>query len=91
MLFAIGIEGIGAVTGRNLAQRFRSIEALMDASAEQIADTPGIGPIVGQLVHDQLQDERMRALIADLRGLGLRLEEEGPPPGEGPLADKTSC
>ena len=31
----------------------------------------------------------MRALIADLRGLGLHLEEEGPPPGEGPLAGKT--
>jgi DNA ligase (NAD+) len=89
VLFAIGIEGIGAVTGRNLAQRFRSIEALMNASAEQIADTPGIGPIVGQLVHEQLQDEQMRALIEDLRGLGLRLEEEGPPPGEGPLAEKT--
>jgi DNA ligase (NAD+) len=89
VLFAIGIEGIGAVTGRNLAQRFRSIDALMAASAEQVADTPGIGPIVGQLVHDQLQDEQMRALIADLRSVGLRLEEEGPPPGEGPLADKT--
>jgi DNA ligase (NAD+) len=89
VLFAIGIEGIGAITGRNLAQRFRSIEALMDASAEQIADTPGIGPIVGQLIHAQLQDEQMRALIADLRAVGLRLEEEGPPPGEGPLADKT--
>ena len=89
VLFAIGIEGIGAVTGRNLAQRFRSIEALSSASAEQIADTPGIGPIVGQLVHEQLQDEQMRALLADLRALGLRLEEEGPPPGEGPLADKT--
>ena len=30
----------------------------------------------------------MRALIEDLRGI-LRLEEEGPPPGEGPLAGKT--
>ena len=30
----------------------------------------------------------MRALIADLRELGLRFEEEGPPPGEGPLAGK---
>ncbi len=89
VLFAIGIEGIGAVTGRNLAQRFRSIDALMGAGAEQIANTPGIGPIVGQLVHDQLGGEQMRALIEDLRSLGLRLEEEGPPPGEGPLADKT--
>jgi DNA ligase (NAD+) len=89
VLFAVGIEGIGAVTGRNLAQRFRSVQALMGASAEQIADTPGIGPIVGQLIHEQLRDEQMRALLADLRQLGLRLEEEGPPPGEGPLADKT--
>jgi DNA ligase (NAD+) len=30
----------------------------------------------------------MRALIADLRELGLRLEEEGPPPEEGPLNGK---
>src|SRR3954453_8586031 len=42
VLFAIGIEGVGFVTGRNLAQRFRTIEALLDASAEQIAQTPGI-------------------------------------------------
>ncbi|HMJ04375.1 MAG TPA: NAD-dependent DNA ligase LigA [Conexibacter sp.] len=89
VLFAIGIEGIGAITGRNIAQRFRAVEALMAASAEQIADTPGIGPIVGQQIHDQLQDESMRVLIEDLRSLGLRLEEEGPPPGEGPLNGKT--
>ena len=42
-----------------------------------------------ELIHDQLADEQMRALIDDLRGVGLRFEEEGPPPGEGPLAGKT--
>jgi DNA ligase (NAD+) len=31
----------------------------------------------------------MRELIADLREQGLQFEEEGPPPGEGPLAGKT--
>jgi DNA ligase (NAD+) len=31
----------------------------------------------------------MLALIEDLRGQGLRFEEEGPPPGQGPLAGKT--
>jgi DNA ligase (NAD+) len=89
VLFAIGIEGVGFVTGRNLAQQFRSIDALLDASAEQVAETPGIGPIVAGLIHDQLADEQMRELIADLRGIGLQFEEEGPPPGEGPLAGKT--
>jgi DNA ligase (NAD+) len=89
VLFAIGIEGVGFVTGRNLAQRFRSIDALLDAGEEQIAETPGIGPKVAGLIHDQLADPLMRELIEDLRAQGLRLEEEGPPPGEGPLADKT--
>jgi DNA ligase (NAD+) len=89
VLFAIGIEGVGYVTGRNLAARFRSVDALLDATPEQIAETPGIGPIVATLIAEQLADEQMRALIADLRGLGLRFEQEGPPPGEGPLAGKT--
>jgi DNA ligase (NAD+) len=89
VLFAIGLEGVGFVTGRNLAQQFRTIDALLAASADQIAETPGIGPVVAGLIAEQLADEQMRALIADLRGLGLTFEEEGPPPGEGPLAGRT--
>ena len=89
VLFAIGIEGVGYVTGRNLAAQFRSIDALLRASPEEIAETPGIGPIVAQLIHDQLADEQMRELIKDLRDLGLHFEQEGPPPGEGPLREKT--
>jgi DNA ligase (NAD+) len=89
VLFALGIEGVGYVTGRSLAAQFRTIDALLAATPEQIAETPGVGPIVAQLIHDQLADEQMRALIEDLRGIGLRFEQEGPPPGEGPLRDKT--
>ena len=83
VLFAIGIEGVGYVTGRNLAQQFRTVDALLAASAEEIEETPGIGPIVAELIHDQLADRAMRELIEDLRELGLRFEEEGAPPGEG--------
>jgi DNA ligase (NAD+) len=89
VLFAVGIEGVGEVTGRNLAARFRNIDALVGASPEEIAETPGIGPIVARLIADQLADEQMRGLLEDLRGIGLRLEEQGPPPGEGPLRDRT--
>ncbi|MGI8580247.1 MAG: NAD-dependent DNA ligase LigA [Solirubrobacteraceae bacterium] len=89
VLFALGIEGVGYVTGRSLAQQFRSIEALLAASPDQIAQTPGIGPIVAELIASQLADGDMQALIADLGAEGLRFEEEGPPPREGPLAGKT--
>ena len=43
VLFALGIEEVGEVTGRNLAQRFRDIDALLNASPEEIAQTPGVG------------------------------------------------
>ncbi len=89
VLYALGIEEVGFVTGRALAQQFRSIGALLEAGPEQIEQTPGIGPKMAQLIHSQLADPQMRALIEDLRGRGLRFEEEGPPPGEGPLADQT--
>jgi DNA ligase (NAD+) len=89
VLYGVGIEEVGYVTGRNLAQHFRTIDALLNASAEEIEQAQGVGPKMAQTIHDQLEDEQMRSLIEDLRGEGVRLEEEGPPPGEGPLAGKT--
>ena len=89
VLYALGIEEVGYVTGRNLAQHFRSIDALLSASPEQIEEAQGVGPKMARTIHDQLHDEQMLALIEDLRAQGLRFEEEGPPPGEGPLAGKT--
>jgi DNA ligase (NAD+) len=89
VLYALGIEEVGYVTGNALAQQFRSIDALLAASAEQIEQTPGVGPKMAELIHSQLADPQMRSLIEDLRAQGLQFEEEGAPPGEGPLADQT--
>jgi DNA ligase (NAD+) len=89
VLYALGIEEVGYVTGRNLAQQFRTIDALLAAAPEEIEQTPGVGPKMATTIHDQLHDEHMQALIEELRAQGLRMEEEGPPPGEGPLAGKT--
>ncbi|MEJ7894124.1 MAG: NAD-dependent DNA ligase LigA [Solirubrobacteraceae bacterium] len=84
VLFAIGVEGVGYVTGRNLAQRFRTMANLLQAGPEDIAQTSGIGPIVANLIHAQLQEPTMRELISALES-HVSFEEEGPPPGEGKL------
>jgi DNA ligase (NAD+) len=89
VLYALGIEEVGFVTGRNLAQRFRTIDALLAAGPEEIQDTPGVGPKMARVIHEQLHDPIMLALIEDLRREGLTLADEGPPPGEGPLAGQT--
>ena len=89
VLVALGIEEVGGVTGRNLAAQFRSIDALLAADPEAIEATPGVGPKMAATIHEQLHDPIMEKLIADLRERGLQFEQEGPPPGEGPLAGKT--
>jgi DNA ligase (NAD+) len=90
VLYAIGVPGIGYVNARALGQHFRSMDALLAAPAEQIAEVEGMGPIRGRTVHDTLAEERTRELIERLRGHGLSMEEEGPaPPSEGPLVGRT--
>jgi DNA ligase (NAD+) len=89
VLYALGLEEVGFVTGRNLAQRFRTIDALLAATPEEIAATPGIGSATATVVFEQLHDDDMLDLIAALRERGVTMEQEGPPPGEGPLADRT--
>ncbi len=91
VLYALGIQGIGYVNARNLAAHFGSMDALMNASEEQIVETEGIGQEKARVLMEALEDERTREQIARLRALGLKMEQEGGPiPGtEGPLAGKT--
>ncbi|MGD0197802.1 MAG: NAD-dependent DNA ligase LigA [Solirubrobacteraceae bacterium] len=86
VLFAVGIEEVGFVTARNLANQFRTIDRLLAASPEELEQTPGVGPKMARSISAQLASTELRELIARLRSAGLRFEEDGPPPGEGPLA-----
>jgi DNA ligase (NAD+) len=91
VVFGLGMPGIGGVNARALTGHFRTIDALLDATPEQIAAVPGFGPILAQQIVETLAEDEMRALIERLRTHGLQLEEEGPAPGEveGPLKGKT--
>jgi DNA ligase (NAD+) len=89
VLFAVGLEEVGEITGRNLAQRFRTIDALLKATPEEISETNGVGPKMADRIHEQLAHPQMQDLLDALKKRGVRMEEEGPPPGDGPLAGKT--
>jgi len=89
VLFALGIEEVGSVTGQNLARQFRHVDVLLAAAPELIEQTPGVGPKMAATIAAQLADPVMRAQIERLREAGLRFWEDGPTPGEGPLAGRT--
>ena len=90
VLYALGLPGIGYVNARNLAQHLRSMDALLDASPEELTEVDGMGPVLAATVHDTLAEERTRELIEKLRDHGLEMEEEGAAaPADGPLSGKT--
>jgi DNA ligase (NAD+) len=90
VLYALGIPGIGYVNARALASQLRSMDVLLEATPEQIVETPGIGPVLADTIVETLEEERTRELIERLRARGLAMEQEGSAPGtEGPLAGKT--
>ncbi|HEX8855988.1 MAG TPA: NAD-dependent DNA ligase LigA [Thermoleophilaceae bacterium] len=90
VLYGLGIPGIGWVNARALASRFRSIDALMEADAEQIQETDGIGPVLAGTIEGTLKEEHTRDLVRRLREHGLTMEEKGEAAAaDGPLAGKT--
>ena len=91
VLYGLGIERIGEVNARSLAQRFRSMEALMAAEPAAIEETPGIGPIQAEVVAETVREPEFIELIDKLRAAGVQLEESGPAAGKGHLENKTFC
>ena len=71
VLFAIGIEEVGYVTGRNLAQQFRTIDALLAAGPEEIEQTQGVGPKMAHSIHEQLADPTDARADRGPEGAGL--------------------
>lgn len=86
VLFGLGIRHIGIHAARLLAQHFGSIDRLMKAKDEEIAQVPGIGRAVAESLKNFFADRENIELINRLRKAGLKFEEEqatGPKPLKG--------
>jgi len=78
VLFGLNIPRIGWVLARNLAQHFGDVDRLESATQEEIQAVEGIGPDRAEGIAEWFADEQNRALVAELRELGLqfRLRED---------------
>jgi DNA ligase (NAD+) len=90
VLLGLNMPGIGWVLAQNLARHFETIERLMAATPEEIAEVEGFGPDRAEAVAEWFDDADNRALVEELRAVGLRLEAgEDERPQEGPLTGST--
>jgi DNA ligase (NAD+) len=86
VLFGLNIPDVGWITARNLALHFGNVDALMDATQEELVEAEGIGPERAEAIAEWFRDDENRRLVAELRDLGLRFEiGEEERPVEGPL------
>jgi DNA ligase (NAD+) len=89
VLFGLNIPDVGWVTAQNLARHFEDVDRLLEADAAAVEEVDGIGPDRAESIATWFADEKNRALVAELRELGLRFElGEEDRPVEGPLTGK---
>ena len=75
LLFALGIEGVGETAAKQIAKHFGTMDAIANASAEQILEIHGIGETIADSIVAWFSNPRARRLIDRLRERGLTLTE----------------
>jgi DNA ligase (NAD+) len=90
VLLGLNIPKLGWVLAQSLARHFGNVDKLLAASQEEVEEVDGFGPDRAEIIVEWFEDEQNRALVEELRSLGLRFElGEEDKPKEGPLTGKT--
>ncbi len=89
-LFGLGIRHVGEATAKELARHFGSLDAIMDASEEQLLAVADVGPTVAHSLRTFFDQPHNREVVEQLRACGVHWEE-GAPAAQAPqpLAGKT--
>jgi len=76
LIFGLGILHVGESASRALAEHFRSLKKLMEASAEELQRIPDVGEVVGRSIQQFFQEKTNREMIERLEQLGVRPQIE---------------
>jgi DNA ligase (NAD+) len=89
-IYALGIRNVGEVGAKDLARHFGTLDALMDASVEQLQEAPDVGPVVAESIAGFFRERHNREVIGELRAAGVTWKEGPPakPAASGPFAGK---
>ena len=73
LIYALGIRHVGETTAKDLANYYRNMHALMDASIENLLTVNDVGPVVADSIVSFMQEAHNREVIEQLLASGLQL------------------
>ena len=89
-LFGLGIRHVGEATAKELVRHFGKMDAIMDATVDQLLQVPDVGPIVAQSLRTFFDQAHNREVVEQLRACGVTWTEGVPSAGASlPLAGQT--
>lgn len=74
VLYALGIRFVGKVAAKNLARHFRSIEALAQASIDELQEAEGVGQVIASSVRTFFLNADNRQFVERLTQAGLQMQ-----------------
>lgn len=89
LVFALGIRHIGQKAAKLLCRKYHQVEMLFSAKAEEISEIEGFGDVMAESVEDYFSLEETKALIYELKNLGLNMSETDTAVEEGVFTGKT--
>jgi DNA ligase (NAD+) len=89
-LFGLGIRHVGEATAKELARHFGKMDAIMDATVDQLLQVADVGPIVALSLRTFFDQPHNREVVEQLRACGVTWTEGEPTAGASlPLAGQT--
>lgn len=76
-LHGLGIRFIGRTSARNIARHFKNLDAIIQASIEDLKTVPDVGERMAQSLYQFFHQERELAEVLELKALGLPTEFKG--------------
>ena len=73
VVYALGIRYVGEVGAKKLARYFKNMDALMNASEEELAQAEDVGEVTARAVSEWFSKEEHRQIVERLRSAGLQM------------------
>jgi DNA ligase (NAD+) len=77
-LFGLGIRHVGEATAKALVKHFGNLDAIMNASTDELAQVADVGPVVALSAHTFFAQQPQRDMIAQLIALGVHWDDVAP-------------